>query len=45
MIKIRPTKDRPYIAISRMSHPTSFIGVMNAWSEFKPLESHQNKGH
>ncbi len=37
MIKLRPTKERPYATAATMTHPTSFIGAMNMWGEFKPL--------
>ena len=34
----RPDEDRPHKAISRVSHPTSVIAVMNMHAEMKPLE-------
>jgi len=37
-ITLRPGKDRPHKTIARMTHPTSFIGVMNMRADFEPLE-------
>jgi len=34
----RPTADRPHKAISRATHPTSVIGVMNASADLEPLD-------
>jgi D-amino peptidase len=44
VIKLRPNQERPKKTIARMSHPTSFIGVMNTWGEFKPLEESADGG-
>jgi D-amino peptidase len=38
VIKLRPTKDRPHRVVARMTHPSSFIGVMNMSGEYEPLE-------
>jgi len=36
-IVLRPTKSRPQKVAATMEHPTSFIGVMNAREEYKPV--------
>jgi D-amino peptidase len=38
VIRLRPSADRPTKAISRVIHPTSVIGAMNAPDDWKPLE-------
>jgi len=37
VVKLRPSKERPKATMAVMTHPTSLIGVMNTWSEFKPI--------
>ena len=37
VIRLRPSKDRPHLTMAVMEHASSFIGVMNAWSEFRPI--------
>jgi hypothetical protein len=38
VIKMRPTEAKPYRTISRVTHPTSVIGVMNMAGEAQRLE-------
>jgi hypothetical protein len=35
---MRPTEAKPYKTISRVTHPTSVIGVMNMAAEAQRLE-------
>ena len=37
VVKYRRSADRPYITVQRMTHPTSFIAVMNMEAEAKPV--------
>lgn len=37
VVKYRRSADRPYTTVQRMTHPTSFIGVMNMKAEAKPV--------
>lgn len=37
VVKYRRSADRPYTTVQRMTHPTSFIGVMNMKAEARPL--------
>jgi D-aminopeptidase len=39
VVKLRPTKDRPYKTISRATHPTSVIAVMNMSAEPQRLDA------
>ena len=38
VVKLRPTKDRPHKVVSRMTHPTSVIAVLNMSGEWQPLD-------
>jgi D-amino peptidase len=40
VIKLRPGRGRPKPTMAVMEHATSFIGVMNIRSEFKPIGEH-----
>jgi D-amino peptidase len=37
VIKLRRSERRQYPTVMRVSHPTSFIGVMNKWGKERPL--------
>lgn len=37
VIKLRPGRDRPQPTMAAMEHASSFIGIMNMWSEFRPI--------
>jgi D-amino peptidase len=37
VIKLRPGERRQYATVMRVSHPTSFIGVMNKWGKERPV--------
>lgn len=37
VLKLRPGPRRPYPTVMRVSHATSFIGVMNKWGKERPV--------
>jgi len=37
VVKYRRSANRPYVTVQRMTHPTSFIAVMNMEAEAKPV--------